>query len=184
MKNRFVRVFLYVAVIFLLAFIFQYFTVNFSGEGFQTPEEALPKDAEYVWIEGPKREKEHRYFFLSNGNYFGTGVVEKNFKGWKSGEGAYAKLPNPLKDNEITSAYSDGYIIFGLIKQKGEVVVTVNDVKANIIELSTIPKETRSMYKIEDYSIWYVDLEKLEDKEHFNIKVQKNDGEILSELSI
>lgn len=183
MRNRFIRIVLYGVVVFLLAFIFQFFTTNFSGDGYKTAEEALPTDADYEWIEGPKDEKEHRYFFLSNGKYFGTGVVKKNFKGWKSGEGAFAPLPEPLKTNEITSAYSDGVILFGLIKRNGEVEVTVNGKNASFIELS-IEKETIDLYKVEGYSIWYIDLEQLEDKEHFKIKVVNKEGEVMNELKI
>lgn len=176
---------LYAAVVFLLAFLFQVTTAQFSGDGFKTPEEALPKDADYVWIEGPKTKKEHRYFFLSDGRYFGTGVVKKNLKGWTSGKGAYAKLPDPLKENEITSAYSDQKILFGLIKRNGYVIVTVNGEKASFIELSKqLPKETLDDYQVNGYSLWYVDLKKLENHEHFHIEVFNEEGQTISELSI
>lgn len=183
MRNRLIRIILFAAVVFLLAMIFQFFILNFSGEGYKTAEEALPTDANYEWIEGPKSDKEHRYFFLSNSKYFGTGVVTKNFKGWSSGQGAYAPLPKPLKENEITSAFSGGEIIFGLIKRNGEVEVTVNGEKTSFIELA-IEKEVMELYQVEGYSIWYVDLDKMEDTEHFHIQVMNHSGEVISELSI
>ncbi|MEJ9280770.1 hypothetical protein [Ureibacillus thermosphaericus] len=184
MRSRFTRAVLFAALIIMLAFLFQQITIQFSGEGFDTPQEALPKDAEYEWIEGPKTEKEHRYFFLSNGNYFGTGVVKKNLKGWSSGNGVYAKLPKRLNENEITSAHSDGKILYGLINKEGQVEVIVNGEKATLLNLSTLPKETIDLYKVNDYFIWYVDLEKLQDSEHFHIVIKNDKDEILSELSI
>lgn len=175
---------LYAVAVLLLAFIFKFFVFNFSGDVFDTPEEALPKDADYVWIEGPKSEKEQRYFFLSNGNYFGTGVVQKSLKGWKSGEGAYAKLPNLLKENEINAAYSDGKIIFGLIKPLGDVEVKVNGEQASFTELASLSKETVELYGVKDYLIWHLDLEKLKNSEHFTIQVLNKKGETISELKI
>lgn len=184
MKTSMTRILIFAAMVIVLAFAFREFTVHFSGDGFDTPEEALPKDADYEWIEGPKSEKEHRYFFLSNGNYFGTGVVKKNFKGWTSGDGAYVKLPDSLEENKITSAYSDGVILFGLIKRTGEAEVEVNGEKASFIEMSGLPESTLELYGVKGYSIWYVGLEKLDDQEHFQINVKDRKGEILSELTI
>lgn len=175
---------LFAAVVILLAFLFQQFAIHFSGDGFDKPEEALPKDGEYEWIEGPKSEKEQRYFFLSNGNDFGTVVVKKNMKGWTRGELVSGQLPDSLEENKISSAYSDEKILFGLINRKGKAEVEVNGKKADFIELSSLPKDTLELYGVDGYSIWYVDLENLKETEHFHIKVKDEKGEITSELSI
>lgn len=183
-KKSLTRIMLFAAVVILLAFLFQQFAIHFSGDGFDKPEEALPKDGEYEWIEGPKSEKEQRYFFLSNGNDFGTVVVKKNMKGWTRGELVSGQLPDSLEENKISSAYSDEKILFGLINRKGKAEVEVNGKKADFIELSSLPKDTLELYGVDGYSIWYVDLENLKETEHFHIKVKDEKGEITSELSI
>lgn len=77
MRNRLTRILLFAGLVIVLAFIFNISLTAFTGDGKDTPEEALPTDANYEWIEGPKSDKEQRYFFLSNGQYFGTGYVKK-----------------------------------------------------------------------------------------------------------
>ncbi|SOC06310.1 hypothetical protein SAMN05880501_104241 [Ureibacillus xyleni] len=184
MRNRFTRILLFAVFVVIIGYLFNLFFVHFSGDGKDTPEQALPKDADYEWIEGPKTDKEHRYFFLSNGNYFGTGVVTKNLKGWNTGKGSYSKLPNPLEDNTITSAHSDSKILFGLIKPKGDISVKVNGTKADLVDFSSLDEEVLQLYNVKGYSIWYIDKSKLEDQEKFSIQVLDENDEVLSELSI
>ncbi|RHW38241.1 hypothetical protein D1B33_04975 [Lysinibacillus yapensis] len=184
MKQRFLRIFLIAALMVAIGFGYYFCLAAFGGDGKKTPEEALPTDAKYEWIEGPKSEKEQRYFFLSNGNYFGTGSVTKNLKGWTSGKGAYSPLPDPLEDDKITSAYSDGEILFGLIKPNGGVSVTVNSEKAELLPLSSLSEEQIANYQVENYEIWYIDLSKLKDAELYIIKVLDKNNSSLSELSI
>ncbi len=184
MRSRFRRIIYLIAVVFIIGYLFNLYFVHFTGDGKDTPEEALPTDAQYEWIEGPKTDKEQRYFFLSNGNYFGTGVVIKNLKGWTAGDGAYSPLPNPLEENKITAAHSDGQILFGLIKPNGNVKVKINDVKAKMIDLTTLSEEVLNQYKVEGYYIWYVERVKLEEEVHYNIEVLDDHDNVLSELSI
>ena len=184
MRNRFTRILLFAAFVLLLGYLFNILFVQFSGDGKDTPEEALPKDADYEWIEGPKTEKEHRYFFLSNSQYFGTGVVTKNLRGWSTGKGTYAQLPNPLEENAIKSAHSDSKILYGLIKPNGEITVKVNGEKADLVDFSSLDEEVLQLYNVQGYSIWYIDLSKLEDQEKYNIQVLDEKNNVLSELSV
>lgn len=184
MRSRFTRIIYFVAAILLLGYLFNLYFVHFSGDGKDSPQEALPTDADYEWIEGPKTEKEQRYFFLSNGNYFGTGVIIKNLKGWSEGDGSYSPLPDPLDENKITAAYSDSKILFGLIKPNGEVKIKVNEKYADMIDLSTLSEDVLKLYKVEGYYIWFIERSKLEENNHFNIKVLDDDGNILSDLTI
>ena len=184
MRNRIFRILGFMVLIGVLAYSFNFYLENFTGEGKETPQEALPTDADYEWIEGPKSEKEQRYFFLSNGNYFGTGTVTKNVKGWRQGESAYAKVPRPLAYNQITSAYSDSQILFGVIKRKGNVTITINDKQASFIELTSLSEDIIEVYGMKDYSIWYIELDELEEKESFQLKVMDEKNNIISELMI
>lgn len=171
-------------LVVVLAFVFNLYFEQFTGDGKNTPKEALPQDADYEWIEGPKSEKEQRYFFLSNGNYFGTGVITKNLKGWSAGDGSYSQLPNPLEENTIVAAYSDSKILYGLIKPRGDIHVTVNGQQADFVELNSLSKEVMSLYDVEGYSIWYLELSELENTEHYSIKVLDEKNSIISDLSI
>ncbi len=170
MRKRATRIILFAVAVIALAFLFNFYFTHIEGDGKKTPEEALPTDQQYEWIEGPKTENEHRYFFLSNGKYFGTGTVTKNLTGWSSNDGVYAKLPNPLEFNEILAAYSDSKILYGLIKPNGEIRVTVNGVEAELIQLNSLSKDIVNLYNVEGYSIWYVDFSNLENREEFIIK--------------
>lgn len=178
------RITMIALVIIGLGFLFNLYFEHFSGDGKKTPEEALPTDHEYVWIKGPQTEKVHRYFFLSDGNYFGTGVLTKNLKGWSSGHGTYATVPKQLPENELTNAHSDNKIIYGLVKKNGNGFVRVNGVDTSSIELLDIPTETLQLYDIEGYSIWYVNLENLEETEKFTIQLLNEQNELMSELKI
>ena len=184
MRNRFTRIALFVVFVVILGYLFNFLFVQFSGDGKDSPEEALPTDADYEWIEGPKTEKEHRYFFLSNSNYFGTGVVTKNLKGWSAGKGAYAQLPNPLDENTITSAHSDNKILYGLIKPKGKITVKVNGEKADLVDFSSLDEEVLQLYNVKGYFIWYIDLSELADQENYTIQVVDETNNVLNELSI
>lgn len=184
MRNRMVRILGFIMLIGALAFLFNFYLENFTGEGKDTPEEALPADAQYEWIEGPKKENEQRYFFLSNGNYFGTGVVTKNLNGWSKGESAFAEVPSLLERNQVTSAYSDNRIVFGFIKRDGNVNITINEKQANYIELTGLNDDVIELYGVKGYSIWYIELNQLDEKESLNIKVVDEKNNVLSELSI
>lgn len=182
MRKPVFRITMIALVIIGMGFLFNLYFEHFSGDGKKTPEEALPTDHEYVWIKGPQTEKVHRYFFLSDGNYFGTGVVSKNLKGWSAGKGVYATLPKQLPENELTSAHSDNKIIYGLIKLNGDVYLKVNGVDAMFIHFTDLSQETVELYGISGYSIWYVDLEKLQDTEKYTIQLFNEQDEIISEL--
>lgn len=184
MRKRATRIALFAGAVIALAFLFNFYFTNIEGDGKKTPEAALPTDQDYEWIEGPKTEKKHRYFFLSNGAYFGTGFVTKNLTGWSSGEGVYTKLPNSLNFNEISAAYSDSKIIYGLIKPEGEIGVTVNGVETEFVELNTLSKDVVNKYGVDGYFIWYVDFSDLENQEEFIIQVFESNGEVLNELKI
>ncbi|TSI05258.1 hypothetical protein [Lysinibacillus sp. BW-2-10] len=184
MRSRFTRILLFAVLVIVIGYLFNAYFVHFTGDGKDSPEKALPKDADYEWIEGPKSDKEHRYFFLSNGNYFGTGMVTKNLKGWSAGDGVYAELPKSLDDNTIKSAHSDRKILYGLIKPKGKMKVLVNDKEAQLIELTTLSKDVIDLYKVEGYSIWYIDLSNLDDTEKFTIQVVDEKDKVVSELVI
>jgi len=184
LNNRIARI-LSIALLFIIAgFLYQQYSIHFSGAGYDTPAEALPKDRDYVWIDGPINKKEHRYFFLADGKYYGTVVVKKTWKGWKEGEIVQGKWPEAIKENEISAAYSDEKILFGAIKGRGNILVEINGTNAEIVELNDMPKIATDLYQANEYSIWYVELKQLETREHFDIKVKNEKGKIISELSI
>lgn len=184
MRSSAIRIPLLFLVVMLIGFLFYQYITNYSGDGKDTPEEALPTDHDYEWIAGPKTDTVARYFFLSDGNYFGTGVVEKNKKGWTSGHGASSEIPKPLEDNQIKSAYSDEKIIFGIIKKTQNITVKVNNKEAELLSLDTLSKDIIEKYGVEDCYIWYVDLNQLKDKESFSIHVLDENNNLISELTI
>lgn len=184
MRKRATRIVLFAGAVIALAFLFNFYFTNIEGDVKKTPEEALPTDEHYEWIEGPKTENEHRYFFLSNGAYFGTGLVTKNLTGWSSSEVVHATLPNTLELNEISAAYSDNKIIYGFIKPDIEIDVRVNGVEAGLIDLRNLSEDVVNLYGVEGYLIWYVDYSELENREEFIIQVIDSDGEVLNELKI
>lgn len=184
MRDRLTRIVLFALFVVVIGFVFNFFLDNFSGDGKSTPEEALPTDEEYIWIEAEKSDKEHRYFFLSNGNYFGTGTVIKKADGWKTGSSAYTPLPEPLAVNDITAASSDEEILFGLIKPEGNIEVTVNKEKAKFIQLDQLSQSDIKQYDIKDYVIWYINLSDLKDTNNYEIQVLSEEGEVINSLSI
>ncbi|MBD8027930.1 hypothetical protein H9636_14860 [Ureibacillus sp. Re31] len=184
MRNRLTRILLFAGLVIVLAFIFNLSLTQFTGDGKDSPQEALPTDADYEWIDGPKSEKLQRYFFLSNGQYFGTGIVEKNLKGWNAGEGTYSKLPHELAENIIPSAHSDSKILYGLVKPKGDIQITVNNKPAKLIQLNNLSNKIISSYNIEGYAIWYIDLADIEFAESYTIKVLGDNHSVLNELTI
>lgn len=184
MRSRFTRLIFFVAAVILIGYLCNLYFVYFTGDGKDTPQEALPTDAQYEWIEGPKSDKEQRYFFLADGNYFGTGTVIKNLKGWSEGDGSFSPLPSPLEKNKITAAYSDSEILFGLIKPDGNIKISVNEEQAELINFTTLSDEVIKQYQVEGYYIWYIELSKLEQNETYHIEVLDNKDTVLSELTI
>ncbi|MFC7686942.1 hypothetical protein [Ureibacillus sp. GCM10028918] len=178
------RILVFIIIIVGLGVGYNFFLVHFSGEGKATPEEALQQDGNYEWVEGPNSEKEQRYFFLSDGNYFGTEVVTKNFKGWSSGVGTTSPLPKALEDNVINVAYSDSKILFGMIKPDGEVKVTVNNYSTKRIPLTSFSNEVLEKYNVEGYEIWYIELSRLQDPKNYLIQVLDENDSLINELSI
>ena len=184
MRKRFTRVIVFINLLLLLGVGFNFVAINFSGDGKTSPEEALPDDANYIWIDGPKNEREQRYFFLLNSHQFGTQVVSKNLQGWSTGNRISSSLPNPLAENTLTAAYSDSEILFGLIKPSGNVKVMVNGHPTKRIALISLSKEVTEKYEVEGYEIWYIDLSQLTDINTYLIKVLDENNSLLNELSI
>jgi len=184
MRKRFIRVILFILLVLVLGYLVNLYFVEFTGAGKDTPEEALPTDQEYEWIKGPNTEKEQRYFFLSNGQNFGTTLVKKNVKGWSIEEEVTAKVPKKLESNTIVSALSDEKILFGLIKQEGTIDVNINGKPASLIGLSNLTEDVLDLYDVKGYAIWYIDLEQLEDIESYSIQVLDEHKKVISELSI
>jgi len=183
LKKRVVRILLIVLAIIVLAFLINQYFIHFDGEGKKSAEDALPTDQQYEWIKGPKTDNEQRYFYLSNGNYFGTSIVTKNLRGWSLGEGVQSNLPSPLEFNKIAAAYSDSKILFGLIKPDGKVRVTVNDVDAELMQMD-LNVDVVDLYNVEGYCIWYVDLSKVKAKKEYIIKIIDSNEDTLYELKI
>ncbi|MCM3388373.1 hypothetical protein [Ureibacillus chungkukjangi] len=183
-RGRFTRVLIFTVIVIGLAVGYNFVSVHFSGDGKSSPEEALPQDSNYEWIEGPRSEKEVRYFFLYNSGNFGTQVVTKNFKGWSLGSRTSSPLPKVLDENKIATAYSDSEVLFGLIKPGGEVEVTVNGKGTKRIPLTSLSKEVLDRLNVAGYEIWYIDLSELTDSKKFLIKVLDENNSLLNELSI
>lgn len=183
MRSTFIRLPLLFAVVMLVGFLFYQYIMNFTGDGKDSPEEALPTDHDYEWIEGPNSEDEVRYFFLADDNYFGTGIVRKNLKGWTSGNGAYSKLPK-LEDNKINSAYSDQKILFGIVRKTEDIKVVVNNEKAKLLSLDSLSKDILEKYEVENCYIWYIPIDELKEKETYIIHVLGENDNIISELII
>ena len=184
MKRRFKRVIAFAVFIIVLGVGYNFFAVHFSGDGKDSPQEALPADANYEWIAGPKSDREERYFYLFNGDSIGTINVTKNFKGWSSGTGTSSPLPKLLEENQVNAAYSDNEILFGLLKPDGEVKVTVNGQKTERITLTSLSKEIVELYNIKGYEIWYIDLSRLNESKNYLIKVLDKNNSLVNELSI
>ena len=184
MRNRLTRILLFVLFVIGIGYLFNFYIENFATKGESNPKDALPTDADYVWIEGEQSEKEHRYFFLSNGNYFGTGTVIKNLNGWKTGSSAYAPLPDPLEHNSIPAASSDEEILFGLVKPKGDIKIVVNGLEANIISLDNLPESDIQLYNIKGYAIWYISLAQLDETKSYDIQVIDESGRVIHTLSL
>nr|WP_106779007.1 hypothetical protein [Lysinibacillus timonensis] len=184
MRKRFTRIFVFVIIVLVLAFLINQYFIHFDGDGKRTPEEALPTDQNYVWIEGSQSEDEYRYFFLSDGHYVGTNKVTKNLSGWSLSEGHFGKIPNPLEENKIIAAYSDHQILYGLIKPKGQIHITVNEEAVELVDLTSVSEEILKLYGVSGYSIWYIDLSKLEDTDQFVIEIRDSNNNLLNELTI
>lgn len=184
MRKRIIRILVFAFILICLGVGYNLYSVHFSGDGKATPEEALPQDARFEWVEGPKSEKEHRYFFLSSDNQFGTEVVTRNFKGWSSSNGTSTPLPKSLEENEIAGAYSDSKILFGLFKPLGEVKVTVNNQSTKRIAISSLSAEIKKSSNIAGYEIWYIDLSELNDRKNYLIQILDENDTLINALSI
>ena len=185
MRNRLTRMVLFVLAVMIIGYGFYFYLENFASKGEATPEEALPTDAEYVWIEAEKNKKEQRYFFLSNGNYFGTGTVVKTMNGWKTGSSAYSNLPNPLVANKISSASSDGEILYGFVKPKGNIKILVNESEAKILSLQNLSESDIQLYDIKGYAIWYISLSQIEETKNYDIQViDEENNRVIHTLSL
>ncbi|WP_137728800.1 hypothetical protein [Lysinibacillus sp. SGAir0095] len=184
MRRRFTRIIVFAILIIGLGVGYNFISNLFSGDGKDSPEEALPQDASYVWIEGPKSKKEQRFFFLSNGNYFGTQIVTENFKGWSTGQSTASPLVKAIEENTINAAFSDSKILFGLIKPNGKVKVTVNEQVTKRIPFNTLSKEAIKNYNVQGYEIWYIDLSELAQPKKYRIQVLDENNSLINELLI
>jgi len=184
MRRRLARIALIAIIVFGLGFGVNFYLNNYTGDGKGTPEEVLPVDRDYVWIDGPISEKAQRYFFFADGKYFGTALLTKNYKGWSDELSTSSLLPSTLAENKIAAAYSDSEILFGLIKASGEVKVTVNNHESKRIPLAELSKVAVELYNVQGYEIWYVDLAKLKEPKSYLIKVLDKNDSLLNELSI
>lgn len=141
--------------------------------------QAVDKDLQL--IPAYKLGNESLYFFIKDKTNLGATKVRKGIFGWKSGMFTWGPL-DPDRDYEnLQGIQGHGQgLVYGLIRNGDERVVTVDDQEASMVNLSLLSPSVVKEYQLEGLYLWY-----FESDTHEQVKLLRKDTrEIIESLDL
>lgn len=161
-------VFLFIVVIALTAS----WAYAESQDSYSEPHKAIQAvDKDLKLIPAYKLGDESLYFFIKDKTNLGATKVRKGIFGWKSGEFTWGPL-DPGRDYEKLQGiqgHGEG-LVYGLIRNGDEKVVTVDGHEASIVNLSLLSPSVVKEYQLEGLYLWY-----FESDTHEQVKLLRKD---------
>ncbi|WRP07231.1 aspartyl-tRNA synthetase [Rossellomorea aquimaris] len=121
--------------------------------------QAVDKDLQLIPVY--KIGDESLYFFIKDKTNLGATVVRKGIFGWKSGMFTWG--PIDLDREYVTlqgiQEHGEG-LVYGLIRNGDERVVTVDGHEASMVNLSMLSPSVVKDYQLEGLYLWYVESDK------------------------
>lgn len=170
MKNATILkyVFLFIVVIALTAS----WAYAESQDSYSEPHKAIQAvDKDLRLIPVYKIGDEFLYFFIKDKTNLGAARVRKGIFGWRSGMFTWGPL-DPDRDFEKLQGiqgHGEG-LVYGLIRNGDERVVTVDGQEASMVNLSLLSPSVVKEYQLEGLYVWY-----FESDAHAQVKLLRKD---------
>jgi hypothetical protein len=113
-------------------------------------------DKDLLLIPAYKINDESLYFFIKDKKNLGSVKVRKGLFGWKSGMFTWSQMDSKRKYEKLNGVQGYGEnLLYGLIRNGDERVVTVDGHEAEILNLAMIPPSLLEEYNLEGLYLWY-----------------------------
>jgi hypothetical protein len=151
-------VFLFIVVIALTAS----WAYAEDQDSYSEPHKAIQAvDKDLQLILAYKIGDESLYFFIKDKTNLGATKVRKGIFGWKSGMFTWGPFYPDRDYEKLQGIQGHGQgLVYGLIRNGNERVVTVDDQEASILNLSLLSPSVVKEYQLEGLYLWYVESEK------------------------
>jgi hypothetical protein len=122
----------------------------------QPNEAVLAVDKDLVLIPAYKNNDESLFFFIKDKNHLGATVAHKGIFGWKSGMFTWSPFTRNGESGIMAGKQGHGdHLIYGLISDIDEKMITVDDQPAVILNLEMLPQSVVKENKLEGLYLWY-----------------------------
>jgi hypothetical protein len=102
----------------------------------------------------------NRCFFIKDGNNLGAATAHEGLFGWKSGGFTWSPLDKKEIGEEITGYQGHGdHLIYGIIRNANEKMVTVDGQRADILNLELLPQSVVKENNLKGLYLWYFESE-------------------------
>ncbi|WP_394140020.1 aspartyl-tRNA synthetase [Cytobacillus oceanisediminis] len=124
------------------------------------------------------------YFFIKDKNNLGATIVRKGIFGWKSGMLTWGPLDSKREYEMLEGFHGHGEgLVYGLIRNGDERVVTVDDQEAQVLNLAMLPPSVVKKYNLEGLYLWYFESDN--NLNHEQVKLlRKNTQEIIQSIDL
>lgn len=144
--------------------------------------QAVDKDLQL--IPAYKLGDESLYFFIKDKTNLGATKVRTGIFGWKSGLFTWGPL-DPDRDYENLQGiqgHGEG-LVYGLIRNGDERVVTVGDQEASMVNLSLLSPSVVKEHQLEGLYLWYVESDKNLNAQQVKL-LRKDNREIIDSVDL
>lgn len=129
-----------------------------NSNSYIKPEEALLAiEEDLILIPAYKIDDESLLFFIKDHEHLGASYIHKGLLGWKAGHLAWSPLDRNVGDNQLNGyqGYGDN-LIYGLMTNGDEQIVTMNNDVAYMLNLEMLPAQIVDEYQLNGLYLWYI----------------------------
>jgi hypothetical protein len=172
-------IFKYAVLIFILVSLMVIWIITEQQSAYPEPHHAIKAaDKELLLIPAYKMNDESLYFFIKDKNNLGAVEAQKGIFGWKTGMFTWSPMDsNRVYENLAGFHFHGDSLIYGLIRNGDERIITVDGQEAEILNLGMLPLSDQKENKLEGLYLWYY--EGKENLENAKVELLHRDREEL-----
>lgn len=170
----------FIALFFIAGSLVHWFLFE-NSNSYKCPTQALlSADEDVILIQAYKMNDKSLFFFIKNQDQLGASYIHKGLFGWQLEHLAWSPFDTNITDNHLNGyqGYGDN-LIYGLMTNGDDQIVTLNNDVAQILNLEMLPAQVVEQYHLNGLYLWYIENDHLAEKEGEIKLVDKYSDEVL-----
>lgn len=182
-KKSYLKLIILLTII-IFTFYFTAFIVTENSNSYKEPQEAILADdtasgEDFLLIPGYKVNDKALFFFIKDKNKLGAVYVEKGIFGWKTGMFTSGQFSKDVGRDKLEDIHGHGgNLIFGLIRDVDNRLITIGENDAKVLKLAMLPPNVVEEFRLEGLYIWYFESDRPLDERDIKL-INKSTGEEL-----